>query len=432
MLKAGALYIVVIVSLLIAMISTSLLTIAFYFRLEEQKKVRFDMLMNNLESGTAILLSQGFTSYDQDSSIDLFEEQKDSLLLRKEVWGAYELNMVKAFELRDTIKRAFFSANSFSDPSAIYLADEDRPLSVSGSTQIIGNGELPKAGLKQAYVEGRPYQGKELIRGSIKSSERTLPPLNDALLNNILKELKQVNGDSTEFNEIVNGKLFNVRDSIENSFFNAALIYDLDNTQTALNNKTLKGKIILRTDTILRIAANTQLDQVQIYAQAIFVADGFKGTCQLFARDSIIIGKNCVFDYPSFAGVFKPAESETPGIGGQVKVQAKVSLGEGSHFSGVMLSYEKEISQLQTIISLARGCKIFGEVYATGYVKLEKTVVINGKTYAKRFIMQTPTTLYENYLIDITLNRKQLSKYYLSSPIFKSGQQNQNVLRWLN
>lgn len=410
MIKAGALYMVVIVSLLIAMISASLLTIAFFYRQEIQKKVRLDKLMINLESGTALLLSEGFAVNGETHRIDLFESGGDSLVLRKERWGIYELNMLKAFELKDTLKRAFLSANAFDDENTIYLADEDRPLSVSGTTQLTGNGQLPKSGLKQAYVDGKPYAGKALINGSITDSSRDLPPLDEALLQGFMKYLKSWEAKETDFKASVKGQAFNVRDTAGNSFFNEAFVYQLDAAQMELGSRKLTGKIILVSDTILHIAADTGLDQVQIYAPAIIVAPGFKGACQLFARDSIIIGKNCVFDYPSFAGVFKQEGQQ---------VQSKISIGEGSRFSGILLSYEKKRSPLQTIISLAKDCKINGEVYATGYVKLERTAAIYGKTYAKRFIMQTPTTLYENYLIDVILNRKMLSSYYLSSSVFK-------------
>lgn len=412
MIKAGALYIVIIVSLLIAMISASLLTIAFYYRQEVQKKARLDRLLVNLESGTAILLSEGFNHYDEVNSVDLFGDQKDSLVLEKELWGVYEVNMLKAFEGKDTLKRAFFSGNAFTDPNAIYLADEDRPLSVSGTTQITGDGQLPKSGLKQAYVDGKPYAGKELIYGAIKNSDRGLPALNDKLIQEIEANLNTVEGLP-----------FPIKDSLLCSFFNTASIYKLDATQMNMGSRKLRGKIILVSDTTVHIAADTRLDQVQVYAPAIVVAAGFKGSCQLFARDSIIIGKNCVFDYPSFAGVFKPEER---------KIQAKLSLGEGGRFSGILFSYEKTRSPLQTLISLAKDCKVNGEVYATGYVKMEKTTTVYGKTSAKRFIMQTPATLYENYLIDITLNRKLLSKYYLSSFLFKRDDRNQRILKWLN
>lgn len=427
MIKAGALYMVVIVSLLIAMLSASLLTIAFFYRQEVQKKLRQDRLLNNLESGTAILLSDVFAQYDQTHHVDLFEAGTDSLTLRKEFWGVYGLNLVKAFELKDTLKHAFLSANTFADQHAIYLTDEDRPLSVSGSTQITGDGQLPKSGLRQAYVDGKPYRGKTLINGNIHDSGRDLPPLDEEVLQDIIYYLKPLDNKDSEFKDLIKGLSFDVQDSLENSFFNDAKVYYLDAAVMELGGRKLSGKIILVSDTIVQIAADSQLDQVQIYAPAIIVASGFKGSCQLFARDSIIIGKDCVFDYPSFAGVFKPEDHP---------IQAKLSIGEGSSFSGILLSYEKKRSPLQTLISLSKGCKINGEVYATGLVKLEKTVRVYGKTYAKRFIMQTPATLYENYLIDINLNRKLLSKYYLSSSIFKGvangNMQQQRILKWLN
>lgn len=426
MIKAGALYMVIIVSLLIAMVSASLLTVAFFYRQEMQKKVRLDKLVLNLESGTSVLLSENFAVDGETHRVDLFENGTDSLVLRKERWGVYELNLVKAFELKDTLKRVFLSANTFDDLNAIYLADEDRPLSLSGTTQVTGNGQLPKSGLKQAYVEGKPYAGKALINGKITDSGRDLPPLNESLVQGLLKYLKPLEVKGNEFKDLVKGRPFEVRDSLLHSFFDDVLVYHLDAGQIGLGGEKLQGKIILVADTTVHITADTRLDQVQIYAPAIIVAPGFKGSCQLFARDSIIIGKNCVFDYPSFAGVFKAEGQE---------IQSKISLGEGSRFSGVLLSYEKKRSPLQTIISLAKDCKINGEVYATGYVKLERSVSVNGKTYAKRFIMQTPSTLYENYLIDITLNRKLLSSYYLSSSVFKKTAQqlaDQKILKWLN
>ncbi|PIG98215.1 hypothetical protein CS542_06460 [Pedobacter sp. IW39] len=56
----------------------------------------------------------------------------------------------------------------------LYLSDEDRPVSVSGKTLLIGNGMLPKAGIKQSYAEGKPYTGiKQLLDGKLhQATER--------------------------------------------------------------------------------------------------------------------------------------------------------------------------------------------------------------------------------------------------------------------
>lgn len=403
---------VVIVSLLIAVISGSVLTIAYFYKAEMQKKMRLEKLTANLESGITILLSPNHKASDQKQLVDLFKEQKDSVLLAQIQWGVFELNTVKAFELKDSIKKSFFSGTSFEDPAAIYLADEDRPLSVSGKTKITGDGELPKAGLKQAYVDGRAYEGKELIKGKIKSSSRSLPNLNDEMVQAIVKHFNQKDETSLP-----------MLDSVQNSFFNETRSYKIKTGQQNLGQMKLIGKIILFSDTIITINASTYLEDIQVYAPAILIEDGFTGSCQLFARDSIVIGKNCDFRYPSFAGVFKSDTS---------KIQTKLKIGEGSSFSGILLCYEKKRSELQTLISLGKDCKIQGQVYANGYLKLDKQVAIKGKVYATRFIMQTPATLYENYLIDVELNRTALSKYYLSSGLFNAAKSENHILKWLN
>lgn len=412
MLKAAALYIVIIMSLMIAVISVSLLSVAFYYRLENQKKARLDRLNANLESGTSILLSAGYDLYDADLPKDLYSDQKDSVILNKIHWGAFELNTVRAFEQKDTLKRAFLSGCSYKDSAAIYLADEDRPLSLSGNTQITGDGELPKSGLKESYVDGKPYAGKELIRGKIRISTRDLPGLDDKLVTELLQHFSLSEGMS-----------FNIRDSVVNSFFSPVQRYKLKTAQQEISGLKLKGKVVLVSDTILTLDQDMFLENVLIYAPAIIVKEGFKGSCQLFARDSIITGKNCNFLYPSFAGVFKPDQS---------KAQSKISLGEGTHFSGILFSYEKQRSDLQTMISFGKDCLVKGEVFATGYIKMEAPLTVYGKVYAKRFIMQKASSLYENYLIDVVLNRKLLSKYYLSSPLFKRSGQDNQVLVWLN
>ena len=411
MVKAAALYIVIIISLMIAVISASLLSVAFYYRLEHQKKARLDRLSSNLESGIAITLSSGYTVLDTLQHKSLYADQQDSVILYQTHWGMYELQTVKTFELMDTLQRSFLTGLTDKDSSAIYLADEDRPLSLSGDTRITGDGELPKSGLKQSYVDGKSYTGKELIKGRIKTSTRELPALDEKRITELLKPFTTVSKANLN------------KDSMINSFFNPLMVYKMKASQLDISAIKLKGKIILVSDTTLTLGDDLVLEDALVYAPAILVKDGFKGSCQLFARDSIIIGKNCNFLYPSFAGVFKPETS---------KIQSKISLGQDSHFAGVLLSYEKKRSDLQTLIALGKGSEVKGEVFATGYIKLEAPVTVYGKVSAKRFLMQKSGTLYENYLIDVVLNRKLLSKYYLGSALFQSKDQDKQILKWLH
>ena len=419
MIKAAALHIVIIIALVIAIISASLLSVAFYYRLGQQQKARMDRLGSNLKSGTAILLSANYEAADTVAVRDLFEEGTDSVLLFQQQWGAFTINTVRAFQQRDTLQQSFLSGGSFTNTAAIYLADEDRPLSVSGSTQITGDGELPKSGLKQSYIDGKPYVGKELIKGKITSSSRTLPDLQETVLKTLLEYFPDT---AKESKPIPGEQEWKPRDSVTNSFYQRRQVYRLKPSHQLLSGITIKGHIVLISDTTLTIASDAKLEDVLIYAPAIIIKDGFKGSCQLFARDSIVTGKNCDFSYPSFAGVFKPAGS---------KIQTKISLGAGSHFSGILLSYEKERSDLQTLIAIGKNSMVKGEVFATGFISMEAPVTVYGKVYARRFIMQRSGVRYENYLVDVIINRTLLSKYYLSSPLFKRADQDKHILRWL-
>src|SRR5690606_35793177 len=97
---------------------------------------------------------------------------------------------------------------------------------------------LPKAGIRQAYVEGKPYLGKELVYGSIKTSDRKLPALNEEILSDIKPFFEP---DSSVKQQAL-------PDSVVNSFFNSPLVLKLANSASAVNNEVLQGKIILLSD----------------------------------------------------------------------------------------------------------------------------------------------------------------------------------------
>lgn len=413
MIKSSAFYIALIIAFIIAIFSASLITTAYFYRLENQKNQRYQHLSQNLESGTALALSAGFEQTDSTLLLDLYAEGTDSLMIKKSTWGIFDYAVLASFTLNDTLKRSFLIAkDAKEDLTAIYLSDEDRPLSVSGHTKINGEALLPKAGIKQAYVEGKPFSGKKLVNGVIKKSGRALPALDKKKLEEIAYWLEDTGSHTIA-----------LADSLSNSFFLPMAVLRLNPTNAVIST-TVKGNIVILCDTVITITRDAKMEDVIIYAPGIIVEQGFKGSCQLFAKDSIVAAKDVVFLYPSCLGVLKPADS---------KVQAKIDLASGSSFSGILFTYEARRSDLQTIISIGKNSSIAGEVYATGLLKMEKPLTIEGKVSCNRFIIQTPTTLYENYLIDITIDRPKRSKYFLSSALFAGFKESDNkILKWLN
>lgn len=48
-----------------------------------------------------------------------------------------------------------------------------------------------------------------------------------------------------------------------------------------------------------------------------------------------------------------------------------------------------------------------------------------------RFLYKSEITIYENYLINITINSAALSRYYLTSDLTPVSGQQKKILQWL-
>lgn len=412
MLKAGALYFSIVVAFIIAMICASLIMLAAHYRGSYLKEMRMARLSRNMDSGIAYVLAENENASDSVEGLDLFGDQTDSVLIAKKKWGIFTLVTVKSFVLSDTLKRGFLTGlETTNDALAVYLSDEDRPLSVSGDTRITGDVEVPKAGMRKSYVESRPYSGDQLVYGKIQDSKRTLGGLEKKWITEIEEKL---DFDPSALSALTAG-------DEHVSFFAAAKEFDVSRLTKISNN--LSGQIMLYSDTTVRISAGAKLDNTVIYAKSIVIADGFKGNCQLFARDSIIVGNDVMLSYPSVLALISKEKTVD---------QAKITLGTNVVFEGIILSYEPKRSALQTLVGLGEKTVVKGEIYATGLIKLEKRIKVEGKVSCNRFIMQTPTTLYENFLVDVTLNRKARNRVYLTSAIFTGVLGNRKILRWEN
>lgn len=408
MLKAGALYFSIVIAFFIAVISASLIMLVAHYRNSYLKDIRYQRLLNNVNSGVTLALSQANQSEAQ--TLDLYGKGTDSLDAKQSFWGIYELVQLQSYIQQDTIKKAFLMGKQ-PDSISLYLSDEDRPLSISGNTRITGDVQLPKSGLRQAYAEGKPYTGEKLIfSGEIKNSNRELPAMEQQVLDQITASLNQKDFDKTE--QVSNLKV---------SFHQETKQIYLGKI-ARLENVDLQGRIILVSDSMITISSTAVLADVQVYAPVIRVESGFKGHCQLFASDSLLVSNKVNFSYPSVLAVLRTDHSGD---------QPKLVIGDEVNVEGLIFSYEKKRSPQQTLVSLGKNTKVKGEVICTGLLKLEKEVQIKGKVACNRFIMKTTQTLYENFLIDVTFNHKARSKYYLSAALFGKKRENK-VLKWLN
>lgn len=402
MIRASALYISLILSMLIVLICGSVLLIGYTYRMEQKKQQRRERLGNNLASAREMLLQEGFkTGVSEDLS--LFGLEQDSVQLEKKNWGIYELGVMKAWIGTDTLRSALLMAPVLKDTlRALYLSDEDRPLSISGKSLIKGTAYLPKSGIRASYVEGSTYTDKTLVYGTTRDSGRNMPDVDMSLLKNVTDLMLGLKG-STQKKEAFPG------DSLVNSFHQPELKLFLDAGHADLSGKIIKGNVVIVADTSLIVDADTQLDKVILIAPHVAIRSGFKGNVQVFATDSITLGDRVQLDYPSALLVLK---NDT------AKFQIRIDIGKNCKLSALVFAYEKERSTLMPLLAIGSETVINGEVFAKGYLKFDRKSLVQGTVSAIRFMARTSSSLYENYLIDTQINRPALSRYYLGTKLF--------------
>lgn len=416
MLKASALYMVIVIALFISVLCGSIIAAAYYYKSIRLQNLRYYELKNNTNSAINILLVNG-DSYQSEQILSLYGTANDSVRLKQYDWGIYDIDVARSFIQKDTLAKVFSTANTIDSTkwSAIYLIDEDRPLSVSGTTHIKGTVYIPKAGIKKAYVNNQAYTGDDrIVIGTKKNSQKALPTLAGIRLKLLQEGFKN---HYTTDNALIK------RDSTTASFLSDARTINFKKTPSILSNIVLNGRIILFSDTTIAIASSAHLENILVFAPSIIVESGFKGNCQLFASDSIHVGKECILAYPSCLGLITNGKKN--------KAIPLINIENNSKINGVIFSSNPNSSNKPPVISIGSNSVIKGQIYADGLLNLKDKVAVYGGVFTNRFTYQTSYTHYENYLINVDIDASRISPYYLSASLLPGTAKARKVLQWL-
>jgi hypothetical protein len=418
MIRSSALYIAITVALVLALFCSALLAFAYYYRLNYESALRRDTLALNLSSAVNILLADEYNVKPNWTNLDLYGEGDDSVRYRTILWGIYRIGITQAFRQQDTLHRVF-SAGIRSDTAeryALYVADEDRPVSLSGTTRISGNVYLPKAGIRTAYMENAAYTGPEamILKGAKRSSGKDLP----ALKSNTMLHLEQY------FQQ--RGEGINPAEPADTSFHSFRLptrYLSLGMKPIVLKDTKLRGNIIIQSDTTLILDSTLELNQAIVVAKSIEVKNGFRCTCQLFATDSVHLGDRIKLLYPSAVGIIGSADKNSPA--------PKIYVGRGSTVSGAIFISRHSNSTTPSIMQVQSGSSFNGLIYTPDFFEYAGKITINGQLLTRRLLYRSKVTLYENYLYNMSIDQRGVPPYYLSGALLDQTPVKFKVLQWL-
>ena len=446
MLKASSLFYAVIISLIIALLSSSLILFFCLNKTTINNYLMTEKLDRNSWSGMNILLSNNhLVPVGEKITFDLFHQflnsqdegkspGNDSISLEYKAWGAFDIGISKSFwKNGNALQIALIGCPMFPwikkleglgihenvrpEDIAIYLRDQGKALSLCGNTIIKGTCYLPKSGVERSYIEGTQFSENKLILGEIKTSFKILPLLNPKLFQWICS---MQNNDSYISDSLIKINHIKIKDTIINSFQNKTLI--LFSTETILlDNKFYKGNIIIFSKEEIQVRGSIKLQDVILIAPRIKLRENFSGSLQAFAFDTLLVENKCNLIYPSVLSITSTKNQN-----------ASLIMKEDSKLNGIVIAYQNEASsgmgRKEIMINIEKGSSIEGHIYSNGLVDFKGS--LNGTIICDGFILSTTSSVYENQLLNVCIDATKLSKHFVGIDIFGFSEE-KSVVKWM-
>lgn len=366
------------------------------------------MFLNHTQMG--IHIESGYVLYGmdaalperllKDSSIQLFEDVSSSRLkMGRKNWGLYEVVTVKSDRGRCRSVRLLGKSPAGASAELLYVADRGQCLSVAGRVEINGSMAVPGGALRYTQIRGDFFCGRKPDSGEIGGS-----------LDSLFVPLR---GGNTE-NEIAGDmeRLGATPEIFRRSFSDPPVCLD---TGSRLEGVDIRGQVVLCNPDSVVISRDCRLENVIVVAPVVRIDDGFRGSVQVFASDSVSLGKGVVLKSGSGVCVKSDHPYRCIRIGEQCELNGYVIVGKGAvPRDPVRPNY----SQAPTAV-------VNGLVYVDGIADVHGTV--NGCLLAGACYYFTPEGYYADMLYDLIINDLQKGGY----PVFLDGPYERQVLKWL-
>lgn len=410
--KAGALFYALAVSVIIGMITAGAIAASYYHRLLLHTNSLTLEVARNAASGVIYACATGL---EAEAHTDLFGREKDSVELTRKSWGVYDLIVSRAHTGRHTSSRyALVGAVPDETACALWLADLDRPLKITGNTRLKGNCFLPRQGAERAYIEGRSFSGTELVQGTTLPSERFLPTVDTKRI----RELLAI-GNVADTDSVVAWNEFVPEETYVRPFAASRLVLHADGP-IFISGCTMSGHMLIVSKRKITVDASAQLEQVILCAPEIEFLDDAAVSVQAIASDSIIVNEGAVLLYPS-ALVLTNEQLSPDSIGIRIETEARIS-------GDVVLTLKHNHPQTSGQLTIAKDAFVAGNVYSVLPVDLKGSVC--GSVMCQKFVLHTSSAVYENCLMDAVIDRSAMSPAYLGSFLFTTTAA--DVIQWLD
>lgn len=419
-LNAGALQLTIFMVTVIAVLLASFLVLT---QLQQRFKIKTNLIIktvHNANVGFGYALANTIPLNDT-TIVDLENEDYKSVKLHREFWGVFEkVGVVSDIKANRFKKVALIGTKqNEANRTALYLEDQNKPLTVVGNTKIKGNAYLPKRGIRTGNISGVSYYGSQLVYGTTQNSG-AMPKLG----NETMEQLESISNnkgmmDQDRFLDIKGKK------EVKNSFLEPyTLVYDQN--EILLSEIKLTGHIMVQSQTKITVDSSAHLKDVLLVAPNIEIRDNVSGTFQAIGTGHITVGKNCQFSYPSALVIYEKSNMEHQEADKQTEKNGIV-IDKASTFKGMLVYLgNSKPNNYEPQLVIEENTNVIGEIYCNQNVELRGNVF--GTIYASNFVARQSGSIYQNHIYNGVINIEELPLQYNGLTFEKSKK---GVMTWL-
>lgn len=326
---------------------------------------------------------------DEEGGLRLYDSLPDSRVrIAVRPWGLYEAVRVEAADPRIAPTRLFGSAAASDRNGTLCYATDAAALTLTGRTALHGHLLLPRHGVQYGQMHSVFFRGERIEGARTAYAGKELPPLRkgarrmaDSLLR--LLETPGVWGAVTDSLEVSFGET-------EPRLLDAA----------GLSRSARIGGMTVLLGEEVSIDSACRLRDVLVVGRTIRVGDGFRGRAQLFASDTVLVGRHVTLDDPS--GVFVTRENP----------DRYIEIGPDSRVEGyAIVDGEGKPDVKRANYRQDRTAVLRGLLWVDGAAQVQG--IVSGSLVANRLAYYSPEGYYEDMLYDMTLLENPAAAYPL-------------------
>ena len=411
-LKASALQFAILVSVIIALMLASFLTLTKTQRFFE---VQSDIFLS------VITASREGVNYSLQKQIEI----SDSLALeidnipttiKKAYWGSYELISAESkLKTKLFVSKALIGTSAKKNKIALQFGNTDLPLVLVGDTKIVGDVKVSSKGVKSGVIAGTYFNGDMLIEGNILTNSFGLPKLSEGFSDYLENALA--------FIPVSKDVVFDSEDIYTNSFLEPTA-YRYSKNKIMLTQE-LTGNIIIKSEDEIIINKYAKLQDVLVIAPKVTIEEGFSDNIHIIASEEIIIEENVALIYPSSVVVKyrqkEVAPSDTP-------PNSPIEISKGSSIQGNVMFLAEELPEnySDSSILLEKEAAITGSIFCEGNTVLKG--VVRGSVFTQKFLVNAEGSRYINHIFGGEIRSNKLPKSFGGLPLKRASKE---IAQWM-